>query len=191
MNLKLFALGIVITALFGTSIVITVGYISQYISLIGYSSQLVPLFSGLVVGVLLFTILGSTISLKLNYGMVYGIVISLALFITVFEVISIENYVIAGGILVALSIMISSGFMPVSTFVVDNTLPSMGFRRRTLFAVLSGMVSLVAIMLVALIYELSGQDTMTTEITLVAVLTVVVLLVLYSQAGKRKSPSGN
>lgn len=184
LGLKQYMLGMLATALFGTSLVITVGYISQYIYLIGYNTQLIPLFSGLVIGVLLFSFAGSVISLRLRHGIVYGIMIAIVLFITVFETIALENYVITDTPLIILSIFLSSGFMPVFTFVVDSMFPERGFKSRTIFGIFSGVVSLIIIVVVAVIYELSGQDTMATEITLVGLMSAVVLLIMFSQTGR-------
>lgn len=187
MDKRSYLLGIFITSLFGTSLIITVGYVSQYIELIGYITQLVPLLIGLVIGVFFFTFAGSTISLKLNYGIVYGIVISVVFYVAVFEVIALSDYVISSSDLIVLSVLMSGGFMPVSTFVTDNLFSEKGIRFRSLFSILSGILSLVAILIVAIVYELSGQDTMTTEISLVGLLTILLLLVLYGQSAKKPS----
>lgn len=184
-------LGLLITSLFGTSIVITAGYVSQYISLIGYNTQLIPLFSGLLVGIFLFSVAGALVGKRLNHGIVYGVFISAFLFIAVFETIAVENFVIANNLLVILSVFISSGYMPVTAFVIDNMFPEMGLRSRTLFAIFASVLSLIVVVLVALIYELSGQDTMTTEITLVGAMSILLLLIFYIQAARKGAVQGN
>lgn len=178
-------LGLLITALFGTSLVITVGYVSEYIDIIGYNTQLLPLFSGIIVGVFLFLFLGSLISLKLNYGVVYGIIISIIFYLVVFETLALSDYVISDGSLILLSVLISGGFMPVSTFITDNLFPQEGLRFRSIFAAVSAVISILAIAGVAVVYELSGQDAITAELTLVGILSIVVLLLLLSQTGRR------
>jgi hypothetical protein len=165
-----------ITTIFSISVIFIVAYGSSFIYLIGYTNQLLPLFEGIIAGVIVFTFTGMFIAgrkLKYFYGSIAVTVILLAVFM---EILKITQMVVPNSLLTLLAFMITSPYMPVSAFAMSF------FRfsgaRRIVDSALSVVIGIVSIAYIAIIYEASGQDNLASITGTLSYLSVISLAVL-------------
>ena len=177
MSKKQALLGMLIVSLFGSSLTVTAAYVLQYISLIGYNSQLIPVFSGLIAGALLFTILGSIMGKWLKHSTPVSIIPVAVLYATIYLLILRENYVAPNVQLTVLAILVSAGFMPVAGFVSESMFSRKGTGFRALLALASAVISILIILAISILYEASGQTVMVQELLTLGSLSIIFLLV--------------
>lgn len=171
-------LGFLITTVFGVFLTIASGSLISYIPVIGDPRQLVPLLTGLIAGVLIFTIGGSVGNMKVKRLTEIGSGMSLVLIAAVYFILRADDFTVPMSELPVLSALLCSPFLPAVSFTYDSLLFKRSMKFRVLFAVISSVFSLVIIILVALLYELSGQAVMPIELILLGSVSIVLLVLL-------------
>lgn len=142
-------------SLFSTGVLLTYGYASQMIFTVGDVRQLEPLFLGVIVGVLFFSLLSYVLRADRRY-LGAGVIVSVILLVSAYAIIVVNNWVLGGTLLLVISIMMTSVYLPVSTFVnLDRN--EFSFGARMVFGILQSVFSILFILVYAVYYELTGQ----------------------------------
>ena len=186
MSKKSALLGIAISTFLGTSLTVTAAYVTGYISLIGYNSQLIPVFTGVIIGVVLFSLLGTVLEGRLKNILIYLSAASLVLYAIVYSLIEVADFVTPNSEMTALAVGISAGFMPVAAFVKGAIFTGMSRKTSVILAAVSSILAIVSVLVIAVVYELSGQASMIEELDLTAMLSLVFLILLFATGGGRK-----
>ena len=165
-----------ITTIFSVSIIFVIAYGSSFIYLIGYTNQLLPLFEGIIAGVIIFAFAGSFIASRNSrflYATVAASIILLAAFLAILR---FTQLVVPNGLLTVLAVMITSVYMPVTGFAMSF------FRitrvRRIIDPALSAVTGIVSIAYIAIIYEASGQNNLAFITAFLSYLSIISLAVL-------------
>ncbi|MEM0135240.1 MAG: hypothetical protein QXU18_08465 [Thermoplasmatales archaeon] len=142
-------------SLFTTGIVLTFGYATQLIYTVGDTRQLTPIFAGLIIGTIIFSLVGTLIKFTrknlLSLTLLSGIFL-----IAAFAIIYVNSLVISNSNLFLIAFLIGSPAMAVSQLVGSLVQP-ISTLRRAIFGSVQAVLIITFIFVYALEYELRGQ----------------------------------
>ncbi len=166
-----------IVTVFSISLIFVMAYGSSFIYLIGYTNQLLPLFEGIILGVIVFTSAGSFIAgRKISY--LYGAaLIAVILFIVFLLIIVLTQMVVPNNLLTVLALMITAPYMPVSAFAMSFFKISRA--RKIIVPAASSVIGILSIAYIAIIYEASGQNNLASITGLLVYLSLISLAILF------------
>ncbi len=162
-------------SLFTTGIVLTYGYASGLIFSIGDTKQLIPIFLGIILGSVVFSLLGFVIRLGVA-GLIYVTAISVVLLAASYVLIIINSLALNSIEMVVVAFLMGSPATPVSLLVRNK---SRDFSRSTrlMFGSLQAMLVILFIFAYSLIYELQGQVNLYLGPLIFLVISLLYLLV--------------
>ncbi len=182
-----------ITTIFSVSVIFVMAYGSSFIYLIGYTNQLLPLFEGIIAGVVVFSFAGSFIggrNLRFLYGSVAASVILFAVFLAILR---LTLMVVPNDLLTLLAFMITSVYMPVTGFAMSFFPISRA--RRIVEPAISAVAGIVSIAYIAILYEASGQNNLAFITGILSYLSIITLVMLsiavFLHAGKTDARSSS
>ncbi len=165
-----------ITTIFSVSIIFVMAYGSSFIYLIGYTNQLLPLFEGIIAGVVVFSFAGSFIAGR-NLRFLYGSVAASAILFAIFlAILRLTLMVVPNNLLTVLAFMITSVYMPVTGFAMSFF--PISRTRRIIDPAISAVAGIVSIAYIAILYEASGQNNLAFITGLLSYLSIITLAVL-------------
>ncbi len=165
---------VAIAATFSISVVFTLGYMSSFIYLIGYENQLFPLFEGIILGTVLFTVTGAVISRFRTVATAISAVLAGILFAAVLIIMHATNLVVPNNLLLLCAFLITACFMPITSFSLHVTGVTGRWARASATAA-TAVLGILSIAFIAMIYEGSGQTDLAMITSTLSYLTILVL----------------
>lgn len=142
-------------SIFTTGIVLTYAYATGYIFSIGDPRQLTPVLTGLIVGSILFSLIGFAVS-PTRIGLLSLTVLSSIFLIVAYVIIFLNSLVLNNTNLLLVAFLMSTPAMPVSQ-LVGRLSSHFSIGRRLLFGSVEGVLIIVLVFAFALEYEMNGQ----------------------------------
>lgn len=142
-------------AIFTSGVVLTYGYASGLIFSIGDTRQLIPIFTGIIIGSIIFSLIGFLLKSSLQ-NLLSLTVLTVILLVTSSVIIYLNSLVLNGTNAMIVSLLMGSPAMAISQLLRGR---SEVFSRvaRLVFGAVQGILIIVFIFVYALIYELQGQ----------------------------------
>ena len=142
-------------AIFTSGVVLTYGYASGLIFSIGDTRQLTPIFTGIIIGSIIFSLSGFLLKSSLQ-NLLSLTVLTVILLVASSVIIYLNSLVLNSTNAMIVSILMGSPAMAISQLLRSR---SEVFSRvaRLVFGAVQGILIIVFIFVYALIYELQGQ----------------------------------
>lgn len=177
----LYVLSVLGASLFCSFLTLSLAYMVGFIDVIGFKTELIPIVSGLVPGVVLFTFLGVISMGKSHLSRIFaGIVALTVISLLSYIILRIQDYTLTYASYALLSFMISFSAYPVSLIFSYSYNVKSRLSEKSIFALFIGALSVFLILMDAIIYELLGQHTLPQELDLNGSLSFfIALLLLY------------
>ena len=142
-------------AIFTSGVVLTYGYASGLIFSIGDTRQLTPIFTGIIIGSIIFSLIGFLLKSSLQ-NLLSLTVLTVILLVASSVIIYLNSLVLNSTNAMIVSILMGSPAMAISQLLRSR---SEVFSRvaRLVFGAVQGILIIVFIFVYALIYELQGQ----------------------------------
>ena len=149
------ALVTVPAAIFTSGVVLTYGYASGLIFSIGDTRQLIPIFTGIIIGSIIFSLIGFLLKSSLQ-NLLSLTVLTVILLVASSVIMYLNSLVLSSTNAMIVSLLMSSPAMTISQLLRGR---SEVFSRvaRLVFGAVQGILIIVFIFVYALIYELQGQ----------------------------------
>ena len=185
---------IAVATVFSVSVVFTLGYVSSFIYLIGYENQLIPLFEGIIAGVILFTAIGAYISRWGATAILFSALASGIMFGSVVFIMHATAFVVPNRLLLICAVLITSDFMPITAFTME-IMGISGRIQKTSVAIVTVILGILAIAFIAIIYERSGQNdlafiTGSLSYATLGILAIFLIAALFiSEKGHHRKPA--
>jgi hypothetical protein len=142
-------------SLFSTALLLSYAYASQLIYTIGDVRQLGPLFLGVVVGAVLYSLVAFL--LKPTYGLLLtATAVSSVLLTAAYLMMVRYSFVLDGTIILVVTLMLTSIYLPVGIFL-DLGRPAHLTGGRAILGVSQSLLSILFILLFSIYYEETGQ----------------------------------
>ena len=142
-------------AIFTSGVVLTYGYASGLIFSIGDTRQLTPIFTGIIIGSIIFSLIGFLLKSSLQ-NLLSLTVLTVILLVASSVIIYLNSLVLNGTNAMIVSLLMGSPAMAISQLLRSR---SEVFSRvaRLVFGAVQGILIIVFIFVYAVIYELQGQ----------------------------------
>ena len=142
-------------AIFTSGVVLTYGYASGLIFSIGDTRQLTPIFTGIIIGSIIFSLIGFLLKSSLQ-NLLSLTVLTVILLVASSVIIYLNSLVLNSTNAMIVSLLMGSPAMAISQLLRSR---SEVFSRvaRLVFGAVQGILIIVFIFVYALIYELQGQ----------------------------------
>lgn len=142
-------------AIFTSGVVLTYGYASGLIFSIGDTRQLIPIFTGIIIGSIIFSLIGFLLKSSLQ-NLLSLTVLTVILLVTSSVIIYLNSLVLNSTNAMIVSLLMGSPAMAISQLLRSR---SEVFSRvaRLVFGAVQGILIIVFIFVYAVIYELQGQ----------------------------------
>ena len=142
-------------AIFTSGVVLTYGYASGLIFSIGDTRQLTPIFTGIIIGSIIFSLIGFLLKSSLQ-NLLSLTVLTVILLVASSVIIYLNSLVLNSTNAMIVSILMGSPAMAISQLLRSR---SEVFSRvaRLVFGAVQGILIIVFIFVYAVIYELQGQ----------------------------------
>ncbi len=157
--------------IFSLFVTLTSSYSMNLIYLIGDSRLLLPLFSGILIGTLLFAISGSFFK---KYSFVSGIIIAMIAIILANYVIYITDMVINSIDLFLVSLLVTSPIMPISQFFEYG----LYIKKKLVYSIAASIIFIALITIFAFLYEMSGQTILPLGISIFGYASLIIFLIM-------------
>ena len=159
MNGKRFFLGLVSLAVpgsfFSTSILFLFAYSSQLVDTIGDTRQLGPLFLGIVVGTVLFSLVGYMVrSSRLTLSL--ETIVAMILLLSSYALMEVHSLILNGTLILITSFAMTSVSAPVVALLRLNRQDYSAPVRAT-FGAAQGILSILFVLIFSIYYETTGQ----------------------------------
>ena len=142
-------------AIFTSGVVLTYGYASGLIFSIGDTRQLIPIFTGIIIGSIIFSLIGFILKSSLQ-NLLSLTVLTVILLVASSVIIYLNSLVLNSTNAMIVSLLMGSPAMAISQLLRSR---SEVFSRvaRLVFGAVQGILIIVFIFVYAVIYELQGQ----------------------------------
>ena len=165
-------------ALLTTGIVFTFGYATGVIFTIGDTRQLIPVFAGIIIGSILFSVAGFVIKAnKLNlltFTLLSGLFLAVA-----FVIIFLNSLVIDATNFLIIAFLMSSPAMPVAQLMKLSS-KSYSILSKVGFGTLQGVLTILFVFVFSVEYELHGQVNLYFGPLIFLLLSIIYLAVVKS-----------
>ena len=142
-------------AIFTSGVVLTYGYASGLIFSIGDTRQLIPIFTGIIIGSIIFSLIGFLLKSSLQ-NLLSLTVLTVILLVTSSVIIYLNSLVLNGTNAMIVSLLMGSPAMAISQLLRGRS-EVFSTVARLFFGAVQGILIIVFIFVYALIYELQGQ----------------------------------
>jgi hypothetical protein len=163
-------------SLLTTGILLSYGYVSGIIYSIGDTRQLIPVFTGIIIGAIVFSLIGFILR-PTQINIISLTIFSLVLLIAAYVIISLNSLVLNSTNMMIVAFLMGSPAMAVSQLVGDSS-AHYSFIKRVIFGSVQAVLVIVFIFVFSLEYEMQGQVNLYSGPLLFLALSLAYLIVL-------------
>ena len=162
-------------SLLTTGILLSYGYVSGIIYSIGDTRQLIPVFTGIIIGAIVFSLVGFILR-PTQINIISLTIFSLVLLIAAYAIISLNSLVLNSTNMLIVAFLMGSPAMAVSQ-LVGNSPAHYSLLKRVVFGSVQAVLVIVFIFVFSLEYEMQGQVNLYFGPLFFLVLSLVYLIV--------------
>ena len=179
------AFSIIFGSLFSVFLLLTAVYITNLIYSIGDYSEVPPILIGIIVGTLLFSILGAFLNERRIINTVYTAIISVAIVIIAYIIITYMNTLLDPNIAIMSSgFLINSPYMftvEISNYIAETS----KLKFKIISSIIIASTAIIIIFAFAIFYMNSNQTALPLGVSIFSYITLILLITLlaYSKKG--------
>jgi hypothetical protein len=169
------------SSIFSVFASLALAYSLNLIYLIGDERQEPFLFLGIIIGALIYSLMGS---IKVKNILFISLLISIISYLIALYLIFSNDMMIDNNMLFIASFLITSTIMPSNVFF--NSRLSLKSSSRILFSLIISALFILIILIFAIIYTISNQTVLPYGILFFAILSIIISIILFWKSGDVK-----